>query len=706
MALSTTTWRPFNDFFKRFRSFRGPRPSGNTAMTTARVTAWTDNQRVAPLLVVFDCSLDAGLPVPTANGSGDPDPALFHYSWNFGDSAVNWDTTGKSKNVHTGYITAHVYETAGTYTVTLTITKDDGTVVQFDQSIVVTDADTIYSGATFYCARAGDTPAGNNSNEGTEAAPWLTAQKAISTAGVFSAAGPRRVLFKRGTEGATDYVVTANASISGLAGPYHIGAYGSGDDPVIHPADGIDGIAFDKTTTGVRIVDVSIMGPAHDFGGTNFDFATDTVWTKGVNWTISGGTAVGTLATADLSQAIPAMEVGSSYTVRATYTITAGSLVVKLGTAASSAVTAGTVSKTITCAGSADLIFTGTGFTGTIDNIRMYTNGIGVRPGTDCLFLRMAVNKMDSAFSSSDAHGTKNGIGVVECTIGDELGSYGHYQAMAYQAAWLGNTITLSGSRSNEHCLRVYPTHSVISHNIFEGGATGKTLLRAAGYFATGDASRDGDEATETVEYLVVSDNIFQNIASVVSLPVMFGVTNSGDAQFMQNCVIERNKATAGSGTTRIFEIDSPSYCTIRNNLWVMTASLANRPCQVHRSGAGSPTPTGNQVLFNSIYAGGAYTGGGIRLGSLATDSICNYNWLVKTSGAGTVTSQSSDVNSTLTGNVTSTTGMVSPPTDMRPAAASDAENAGVQTDYVYDDYNMMARANPPDAGAYEVGSA
>jgi len=105
---------------------------------------------------------------------------------------------------------------------------------------------------------------------------------------------------------------------------------------------------------------------------TNGDFATDTVWTKGAGWTIGSGvaTATGAISTALSQTANSTLIAGQSYTVTFTMTQTAGSLTVSVGgTNGTGRATSGTYTETIVAGATQLIAFTGTGFTGTIDNV-------------------------------------------------------------------------------------------------------------------------------------------------------------------------------------------------------------------------------------------------------------------------------------------------------------------------------------------------
>ncbi|MBN1491134.1 MAG: PKD domain-containing protein [Phycisphaerae bacterium] len=191
------------------------------AMTTASRTSG-----VAPLGVFFD-AVDEANPAWTSGvvQPGDGDYASYHYEWDFGNpDSGNWSTGRKnpdgsypSKNTATNYLAAHVYETPGTYAVTLTVTDTDGVKHRYAQVITVS----AFSGTTYYVSSS----EGNDANPGTsEQAPLRTFAAAMT-----KLATNTRILFKRGDSWSTQ----TGASLAGIPGPGIIGAYGDGNRPVI-----------------------------------------------------------------------------------------------------------------------------------------------------------------------------------------------------------------------------------------------------------------------------------------------------------------------------------------------------------------------------------------------------------------------------------------------------------------------------------------
>ncbi len=115
---------------------------------------------------------------------------------------------------------------------------------------------------------------------------------------------------------------------------------------------------------------------------TNGSFATDTAWTKGAGWTISGGTAVATGVTgfADIQQNLAGVDLGRTYIISFDLVVTSGSIQVFLGVSGSGT---GQVGGSLGLTGSYSflinknpidsvktILFRGAStFTGTIDNV-------------------------------------------------------------------------------------------------------------------------------------------------------------------------------------------------------------------------------------------------------------------------------------------------------------------------------------------------
>jgi hypothetical protein len=114
---------------------------------------------------------------------------------------------------------------------------------------------------------------------------------------------------------------------------------------------------------------------------TNGAFATDTGWTKGSGWTIGSGvaTATGAISTAIEQTAGFTLEQGVEYVVTMTITRSAGSLTPAVGGTSGTARSAsGTFTETIIAGSTQTLAFTGSSFTGTLDNVTVKAgNGKG-----------------------------------------------------------------------------------------------------------------------------------------------------------------------------------------------------------------------------------------------------------------------------------------------------------------------------------------
>jgi hypothetical protein len=103
---------------------------------------------------------------------------------------------------------------------------------------------------------------------------------------------------------------------------------------------------------------------------TNGTFSADANWTKGSGWTIGAGvaTATGAISTALTQDAT--LVTGRSYVVAFDATRAAGSVTVSIGgTSGTARSSSGSFSETIIAGSSGTITFTGSGFTGTLDNV-------------------------------------------------------------------------------------------------------------------------------------------------------------------------------------------------------------------------------------------------------------------------------------------------------------------------------------------------
>lgn len=201
---------------------------------------------VAPLAVFFDATATTGTETTL------PFHEL-HYRWNFGDSSAGtWSTSGKSKNIAKGPIAAHVFETAGTFTWTLWVKDSTGTIESTSGQITVTAANTQFTGTKTICFTTGTNFDGKP--DGAEEVPNATWADVIS-----HIAADRRLLLKRGDSWSTSAAATTLPS----SGPGIIGAFGSGNKPIVNQSSTSNGLfVYYESVSDWRLMDLDLRGPA------------------------------------------------------------------------------------------------------------------------------------------------------------------------------------------------------------------------------------------------------------------------------------------------------------------------------------------------------------------------------------------------------------------------------------------------------------
>jgi len=180
-------------------------PAPPVAIEATTTISASRTSGVAPLAVYFSATTDPGLFL-----SGE-------YHWDFGDpNSGIWIVSGRSKNTETGPTAGHVYETPGSYVVTLTSGQSVST-----SAITVSDPDVIFTGTATRCF----SKVGNFS--GAPAGAQLITTGSLSVVASNIASG-RRLLLHRGETWSAFASLTIN-----VAGPGTLGAYGSGNAPKI-----------------------------------------------------------------------------------------------------------------------------------------------------------------------------------------------------------------------------------------------------------------------------------------------------------------------------------------------------------------------------------------------------------------------------------------------------------------------------------------
>jgi hypothetical protein len=205
---------------------------------------------VAPLAVFFDAR---GTTDSTRNGI---ERFLdLGYEWDFGDTTCEnnrevWQISGKSRCRDLGPVAGHVYETPGTYTVTLTVNDGSQTSTTTTQ-ITVTDPATVFSGSKTTCvSQNGDfsDPNGvcDNAVQITSSASFASLRNQYLSSG-------SRLLLHRGEawSGGGDWTYSGTQDTI-------VGAYGVGSKPRINLT--AERMFMFSSNSGLRIMDLDVHG--------------------------------------------------------------------------------------------------------------------------------------------------------------------------------------------------------------------------------------------------------------------------------------------------------------------------------------------------------------------------------------------------------------------------------------------------------------
>lgn len=200
-----------------------------------------------------------------ANASATTDSGVttkpFHeldYSINYGDSSSTFSTGSRSgvndRNISYGPVGGHVYETAGSYTITLTVKDTAGSTCTTTAGVTVTSADTVFASTATKCVSTSGDFTGCPSGATQTTSSDFDASTLTSTT--------TRTLFRRGEtfNASTNVIITAT-------GPGLLGAYGSGALPIINMSGSVGDqptVRFGNSSTvnqkDWRVMDLSFVG--------------------------------------------------------------------------------------------------------------------------------------------------------------------------------------------------------------------------------------------------------------------------------------------------------------------------------------------------------------------------------------------------------------------------------------------------------------
>ena len=204
---------------------------------------------VAPLAVHFDAAATTA-----AAWTSRP----FHdleYRWDFGDEVVTTWSYGSQpgiflKNVAFGPVSAHVYESAGTFTPTLQVRfrKTDGT---FDTtsytcpSLTIISADTEFAGTKTICVSTSGDFTGAPSGH----VPVTSSNATTALSGNIGD-GNKRILFRRG-----ETFGVAASMVVDKPGPCLVGAFGTGAKPILNRTANVTLMNWSRPTTPTTVYD-------------------------------------------------------------------------------------------------------------------------------------------------------------------------------------------------------------------------------------------------------------------------------------------------------------------------------------------------------------------------------------------------------------------------------------------------------------------
>ena len=198
----------------------------NSTSTNNPITAVIETSRTtctAPCGIMFNAS--------TSSSSGVAEPFhQLHYTWSYGDVGSTFQQRpGVDANNSTATIGAHVYEQAGTYTTTLTVTGNDGGTETQTVDITVNDPNVVFANETYCVSNTNNFSACPTQDANFHLASFSAAEIFLSNLRFNQAGLPTRLLFRAGDS----FTATNQFSIRETTAALSIGSFDTGIDPIV-----------------------------------------------------------------------------------------------------------------------------------------------------------------------------------------------------------------------------------------------------------------------------------------------------------------------------------------------------------------------------------------------------------------------------------------------------------------------------------------
>ena len=245
------------------------------------------------------------------------------------------------------------------------------------------------------------------------------------------------------------------------------------------------------------------LGEYHTNGG----FDTDTNWTKGADWTIGSGVATASTSDEAISQdAASTIVEGESYNITYTITRSAGSIVPSIGgTDGESRSATGTYKETIIAGSTQVIAFTGTGFTGTVDDVSV-TN-VTTKPPRVMFPSEFTLANSTLTFDTAPVKGTDNILVLAPTLFVGAAASFASAASISATAAAASATAAATSATN----AATSETNAGTSETNAANSATSAASSATA---AASSASSIGDEVSYAEEWASKAEDSAVSVAA------------------------------------------------------------------------------------------------------------------------------------------------------------------------------------------------